>query len=81
MRRQITQRELRNSSAEIMDAVEAGETLVITRNGTPVGELKPFRRRQMVPINEVIENFADCPPMDYGKLSDDIDFFFGEERI
>ena len=30
----ITQREFRNHSAAVMDAVEAGETYHITRNGT-----------------------------------------------
>jgi len=32
----ITQREFRNNSAAVMDAVEAGETYHITRNGTEV---------------------------------------------
>ena len=81
MHRTITQRELRNSSAEVMDAVEAGETLVITRNGNPVGELRPIRRRQMVPVSEVIENFADCPPANYRQWRADLDALFGEERV
>ncbi|MGH3910811.1 MAG: type II toxin-antitoxin system Phd/YefM family antitoxin, partial [Pseudonocardiaceae bacterium] len=37
----ITQREFRNNSAAVMDAVEAGETYHITRNGTEVAELRP----------------------------------------
>lgn len=64
-----------------MDAVEAGETLVITRNGNAVGELRPIRRRRMVPIGEVLQNFADCPPMDYHRLRADIDALFGEDRV
>src|SRR5215472_1015881 len=37
--REITQRELRNDSGEIMRALDQGESFVVTRNGTPVGEL------------------------------------------
>ena len=81
MYREITQRELRNASAEIIDAVESGETLVITRNGHAVGELRPIHRRRMVPIGEVLQNFADCPRMDYGRLRADVDALFGEDRV
>ena len=38
----ITQREFRNNSAAVMDAVEAGDTYHITRNGTEVAELRPL---------------------------------------
>lgn len=41
MSRVIAQRELRNDNATVMKSVEAGETFVITRNGTPVAELRP----------------------------------------
>lgn len=42
----ITQREFCNSSAAVMDAVEAGETYHITRNGAEAAELRPLRRRR-----------------------------------
>ncbi|EHB56128.1 prevent-host-death family protein [Mycolicibacterium rhodesiae JS60] len=41
--RTIAQRELRNESAKLMDAVAAGETFVITRHGEPVAELRPIQ--------------------------------------
>lgn len=41
--RTIAQRELRNDNAKIIDAVTAGETFVVTRNGEPVAELRPIR--------------------------------------
>ncbi|MBO0679106.1 type II toxin-antitoxin system prevent-host-death family antitoxin [Mycolicibacterium sp. S2-37] len=44
MVRMIPQRELRNENAKLMDAVTAGETFIITRNGEPVAELRPVRR-------------------------------------
>jgi prevent-host-death family protein len=37
MGREITQRELRNNSGEIMRELDEGETFVVTRNGVPVG--------------------------------------------
>lgn len=48
MARTITQRELRNESGEIMRAVDAGETFVVTRNGIPAAELRPVKRRRFV---------------------------------
>lgn len=44
MARTIAQRELRNENAKLMDAVSAGETFVVTRNGEPVAELRPLQR-------------------------------------
>lgn len=43
MTRTIAQRELRNDNAKVIRAVTAGETFVVTRNGEPVAELRPFR--------------------------------------
>jgi prevent-host-death family protein len=41
--RTIAQRDLRNDNAKVMEAVTAGETFVVTRNGEPVAELRPLR--------------------------------------
>lgn len=43
MTKTIAQRELRNDNAKVIDAVAAGETFVVTRNGEPVAELRPLR--------------------------------------
>jgi antitoxin (DNA-binding transcriptional repressor) of toxin-antitoxin stability system len=48
MAREITQRELRNGSGDIMRALDRGETFIVTRNGVPVGELQPLRARRFV---------------------------------
>ena len=48
MARTITQRELRNDSGDIMRAVDAGETFLVTRNGVPAAELRPVERRRFV---------------------------------
>ena len=38
----ISQRELRNDSAEVLRAVEQGETFTVTRRGVPVAQLGPL---------------------------------------
>jgi prevent-host-death family protein len=43
---EITQRDLRNRSKEIMDAVERGQAFTVTRDGHRIGELIPLRRRR-----------------------------------
>jgi prevent-host-death family protein len=55
MARTIAQRELRNENAKVIDAVTAGETFIVTRNGEPVAELRPIRagRRAFISRDEV----------------------------
>jgi prevent-host-death family protein len=43
---EITQRDLRSRSKEIMDAVEDGQSFTVTRDGHKIGELIPLRRRR-----------------------------------
>lgn len=38
----LPQRELRNRNAQVIDAVIAGETFIVTRNGERVAELRPL---------------------------------------
>jgi antitoxin (DNA-binding transcriptional repressor) of toxin-antitoxin stability system len=50
---EITQRDLRTRSKEIMDAVQAGQSFTVTRDGHAIGELIPLRRRRrFVPRQE-----------------------------
>ena len=43
---EITQRDLRIRSKEIMDAVENGQAFTVTRDGHRIGELIPLRQRR-----------------------------------
>jgi prevent-host-death family protein len=79
MTRTITQRELRNDSAAVMDAVESGETITITRNGTPMAELRPIRRRKGVATSELKQLFAGHPRVDAAVMRADIEEFFGDD--
>ncbi len=69
----ITQRELRNDSGEIMRRLDHGEAFVVTRNGVPVGELIPVRRRRFVARETVVAAFAHAPSIDFARLRDDLD--------
>ncbi len=71
--RVITQRELRNESGKIMGGLDDGESFVITRNGVPVGELRPIRRRTFVPAEVAVAAFATSPRLALGELRRDLD--------
>lgn len=73
MAREITQRQLRNDSGEIMRELDQGESFVVTRNGVPVGELSPTRRRQFVSSAAVLNAFAGSPSIDPVRFRADLD--------
>lgn len=77
----ITQREFRNNSAAVMNAVEAGETYHITRNGIEVAELRPLARRRRLTAEELVERHRRLPRVDAGDVRREADEFFGEDRI
>jgi len=64
MARTISQRELRNDSGEIMRAVDAGASFVVTRNGLPLAELTPLKRRTFVPREEILRALASPSGID-----------------
>ena len=73
MAREINQRDLRNDSGAILQAAANGETFVVTRNGTPVAELRPLRRRTFVSREELRRTAAHLPPVDYQQLRRELD--------
>jgi antitoxin (DNA-binding transcriptional repressor) of toxin-antitoxin stability system len=72
MTRTISQRELRNDSGAIMRALDRGEVFLVTRNGIPVGELRPARRR-FVSRDLLLEALATTPRIDAERFRDEID--------
>lgn len=68
----ISQRELRNNSAAIMRALDRGERFIITRNGVPVGELRPIAR-QTVSRAAFEAAMATAPRIDAARFRDDLD--------
>lgn len=78
----ISQREFRNNSAAVMDAVEAGETFHVTRNGVEIAELRPLPRRRRFTSEELIERHRKLPRVDYEQMRREADEDFGtEDRV
>jgi prevent-host-death family protein len=71
--REISQRELRNRSGEIMRQLDEGKTFIVTRNGVPVGELLPLRRHRFIAAEMAVALFRSAPRVDYGRLRADLD--------
>jgi len=71
---EITQRDLRNRSKEIMDAVENGQAFTVTRDGHRIGELIPLRRRRrFVPRQEFAAMSRGAPAIDIDAFRADQD--------
>lgn len=79
MTRRVTQRKLRNRSGDIMRALDRGETLILTRNGVPVGELAPVRRRQFVSVAALMAAFAGAPKIDSARFRSDVDALLDQD--
>ena len=73
MEREVTQRQLRNDSGEIMRALDRGASFIVTRNGVPVGELIPVRSHRFVIAEEALAIFRNAPAIDGQRLRDDLD--------
>ena len=73
MTRTVSQRELRNDSAAVLREVQAGQTIVVTRNGVPVAELRPVPPRRFVPRATISDAALRAPRVDADRLRADID--------
>lgn len=73
MGRVITQRELRNDSAAILREVQAGQRIIVTRNGVPVAELRPVEPRRFVPRAVIAETAGRAPRVDARRFRADLD--------
>ena len=71
--RTITQRQLRNESAAVLRDVQAGQSMVVTRNGTPVAELRPVSSRRFVPRAAIVEAARGAPRIDAARFRADLD--------
>ena len=68
----VTIRELRNHGGDVVDRVEAGERVTVTRDGRPVAELRPLRSRG-VSASVLLERWQRLPTVDPAGLRRDID--------
>lgn len=56
-----------------MRALDKGRSFVITRNGVPIGELTPLRRRTFVTAEAAAAAFAGAPRVRLDRLRKDLD--------
>lgn len=73
MMKTVNQRELRNASAQVLREVQAGQTIVVTRNGQPVAELRPIRPRRFAARSALAEAAAGAARIDAARFRTDID--------
>ncbi len=69
---EVTIRELRNQGGAVIDRVIAGETLIVTRDGEPVAELRPLRRRAPDTAT-LLDRWKYLPPIDAEQFRADVD--------
>lgn len=76
----LPQRELRNNNAKVIDAVIAGETFLVTRNGEQVAEIRPLtnKRRTLVPRAEIVALANPGRSVDHQTLRNDLDGFIDQ---
>lgn len=69
---QVTIRELRNRGGDVVRRVLAGESLIVTRSGTPVAELRPVRASGL-DAAALLERWQHLPPLRPERLRADLD--------
>ena len=68
----VTIRELRNHGGDVVKRVLAGESLVVTRSGHPVAELRPVPRPG-IEATTLLTRWKHLPLVDPDKLRSDMD--------
>lgn len=68
----VSVRDLGNSGGDVLYRVEHGETVVVTRDGRPVAELRPLPRLSAGPA-ELIARRRHLPAIDPAALRADLD--------
>jgi antitoxin (DNA-binding transcriptional repressor) of toxin-antitoxin stability system len=56
-----------------MRQLDQGESFVVTRNGIPVGELSPLRRRRFISAEAAVAAFRGAPRMEVDRFRADLD--------
>ncbi len=56
-----------------------GASFIVTRNGTPVGELVPLRRHRFVDAPAVVAAFRGAPRVDFARFREDLDRVVNQE--
>ncbi len=67
----VSVRDLRNYGGQILDQIEGGESMTITRDGVPVAMLSPLPRPQLSAA-ALIKQWRTVPVIDGDQLREDI---------
>jgi prevent-host-death family protein len=68
----VTIRDLRNHGGEVVDRASQGESVIITRGGKPVAELRPLGRPALTAA-ALLARWHRLPPIDPDELREDVD--------
>ena len=68
----VTIRELRNQGGQVVDRVLGGESILVTRSGKPVAELRPIRSRGL-DLATLLARWRHLPSIDPDKFRADLD--------
>lgn len=69
--REVSVRELRNYGGQVLDRVERGETMTVTRDGVSVAVLAPIPRPRLS-AQALVERWRNVPVIDGEQLRADI---------
>lgn len=82
----LSQRELRNGSAQVMDRLEQGEEFTVTRNNRVVGRLIPLTGAPQSPqplrfvrSEDIRALNISLPRIDFGQMRRDGDELWGDD--
>ena len=70
----VTVRDLRNKGGEVLDRVLRGDTVIVTRDGHAVAELRPLPPR-VLDASALLSRWRHLPAVDPVVLRSDIDSF------
>jgi prevent-host-death family protein len=68
----VSIRDLRNQGGRVIERVLAGESITVTRSGTPVAELTPIRRPAL-DRDTLLKRWRKLPPVDPEAFRRDLD--------
>lgn len=68
----VSVRDLRNNGGRVLDRVASGESLIVTKDGRPVAELRPIPGRAL-PADALLSRWRRLPHVDGAALRRDID--------
>lgn len=69
---EVTIRDLRNHGGDVVNRVERGETVIVTRAGVPVGELRPLPRPRLT-ADSLLLRWRHVPTIDPAAFRADLD--------